>query len=336
MKNFHIKIQGSGLPAHLALLKYHKYNKINWNYADTEFTLPMSSTLDFIPFMQDSINFSWSDLKLFNGNLKTGVNKVNFNNKSFDSNFKPPFVALHFDSLSMSKYLYSKCKYNSTKKSDILIDASKPVDMSNYLTLNHVPTNCAIGYKYKEEYASTKTKLEATEHGWIQTIPTAKYVYVYYIFNSDINNPQDIADSLPLRNYNYELINFSSYYLQNPFLENHLKLGLNTFFIEPFDATSLSGNLRLLDLFTDVQNKHMKHSDALYYYFDYIKEAMEVLMLHYVSDVPFKSEFWRNAKDKAEDYLINTGIKKRDISNFYSKEGYKKLYKNLNVSNYIQ
>jgi hypothetical protein len=336
MKNFNIKIQGSGLPAHLALLKYHKNNKINWNYVDTNFTLPMSSTLDFIPFMQDSIDFSWSDLKHFNGNLKTGVTKINFNNNTFESNFKPPFVALHFDSLSMSKYLFNKCKYIPSTKADIVIDADKPNDMSNYINIKHVPTNCAIGYKYKDKNAFTKTKIEAAKHGWIQTIPTRDYVYVNYIFNSDINNPQDIANSLPLRNYNYQLTKFSSYYTQNPFLENKLKLGLNSFFIEPFDATSLSGNLRLLDLFTDYQNKHIKHSDALYYYFDYIKEIMEVLMLHYVSEVPYKTEFWRHAKDKAEDYLLNTGIKKRDISNFYSKEGYEKLYKNLNVFSYIQ
>lgn len=336
MKNLHIEIQGSGLPAHLALLKYHKNNKINWNCVDTNFTLPMSSTLDFIPFMQDSIDFNWSDLELFNGNLKTGVEKINYNNNIFQSNFKPPFVALHFDSLSMSKYLYDMCKYDTTNKSDILIDASKPVDISSYINIKHVPTNCAIGYKYKEKFLSNRTKLEAAEHGWIQTIPTADYVYVNYVFNSDINNPQEIANSLPLRNYNYELINFSSYYLQNPFLDNQLKLGLSSFFIEPFDATSLSGNLRLLDLFTDIHNKYLKHDEALYLYFDYIKEAIEVLMLHYVSEVPFKSEFWKQAKDKAEDYLTNTGIKKRDVSNFYSKEGYKKLYKNLNVFNYIR
>jgi hypothetical protein len=336
MKNLHIQILGNGLPSHLSLVKFYKNNKINWDYVESNFELPMSSTLDLIPFLKEGINFDWSDLNLINGSLKTGVQKRNYNNKVFNSNFHAPYVALHFDTLSMCKYLYDQCGYTKTKKSDIIINTSKPETFETYKLLNHVPTNCGVGYKIKEKHNITHTTIEAVEHGWLQTIPTKDYIYVYYIFNSDLNTPQEIANSLPLRNYNYQVINFSSYYYQDPFLDQELKLGLNSFFIEPFDATSISGNIRLLDLYTEIKNNFIKKDEGLYLYYDYIKEAMEVLMLHYVSDVPYKSKFWQEAKDKAVDYLTNTGVKKRDVSNFYTKEGYNKLYKNLNVFNYIQ
>ena len=59
-------------------------------------------------------------------------------------------------------------------------------------------------------------------------------------------------------------------------------------------------------------------------------------MMHYISDVPFNTEFWKLAKEKAEDYFLIKGLTKRDVSNFYSDKGYEMLYKNLGISSYIQ
>ena len=48
-----IEIIGNGISAHLAALKYIE-NPLKWNRQDDYFTLPMSSTLDLIPFLKDS------------------------------------------------------------------------------------------------------------------------------------------------------------------------------------------------------------------------------------------------------------------------------------------
>jgi hypothetical protein len=336
MDSMDIEIIGNGLPAHLALSKIYKNNNIKWDYEESNFELPMSSTLDLIPFLMDNIKFEWTDLENFNGNIKTGVKKVNFNNNTFYSNFQAPYVALHFDTLSMSNYLYNRCNYTPTNDSIFTINTNKPSSFDTYKLLEHVPTNCAVGYKFKENNSITHTTIEASEFGWIQTIPTKDYLYVYYIFNKDINSPEEIADTLPLKNYPYKIIDFDSFYYQDPFQEKELKLGLNCFFIEPFDATSISGNLRILDLYDDLSKKLISKDYALYLYYDYIKECMEVLMMHYISDVPFDTEFWKLAKEKAEDYFNSKGLTKRDVSNFYSEKGYEKLYKNLGISSYIQ
>lgn len=332
-----IQILGQGISAHLALIKFYRNNEINWERKNDNFTLPMSSTLDLIPFIQDTFNINYSDLPKFNSIVKTGVRKTNFNNNDFYSNFSMPYNALHFDSKSFNNYIYENIDFTETNKTDFVIDATKPKDLTDYKIIEHIPVNSAVGIKIKNKTKRNYTHILAVNYGWLQIIPTLEYVYIYYIYNNKINKTEQIENELSMFNSKeYHHINFDSYYMQNPFKDNYLHLGLNSFFIEPFDATSLSGNLRLLDLADDLINKTIKKDYALFLYQDYIKESIEILMLHYVSKVKYKTEFWKNANEQATDYLLNKGHKLRNPSNFYSESGFKKLYSNLGLFNYIQ
>jgi len=330
-----IKIIGNGISAHLAALKYIK-NPLKWDRQDDYFTLPMSSTLDLIPFLKDSIDIEYKDFPDFNAIPKTGVRKTNFGCNDFYSNFTAPYVAMHFDSWSFNNYIYKNLNIKEAKDTDYIIQTKKPV-VDNSYNLITVPVNAAIGIRIPNKSKRTYTHLVAEEHGWVQIIPTYNYIYMYYVYNKNITSTEEIKDYFKVFKQDYfHAMDFNSYYKKDPFQDNYLHLGLNAFFIEPFDATSLSGALRLLDLSQDIMNKTIKKDHALFLYNDYIKEALEVLMLHYVSRVPFNSEFWNRANDIATDYLINNKHVIREPSNFYSKEGFNRLYKKLGLSSYIQ
>ncbi len=181
-----IEIIGNGISAHLAALKYIE-NPLKWNRQDDYFTLPMSSTLDLIPFLKDSIDIEYKDFPNFNAIVKTGVRKTNFGCNDFYSNFTAPYVAMHFDSWSFNNYIYKNLDIKETKDIDYTIQTKKPV-VDNSYNIIKVPVNAAIGIRIPNKSKRTYTHLVAEEHGWVQIIPTYNYIYMYYVYNKNITS----------------------------------------------------------------------------------------------------------------------------------------------------
>ena len=342
MNTVHIK--GDGLAGMLAVNLFSKDYNVTCSNEAKPFDVGISNTLGLMRQLNGINNFSYQDIDSFNGHLKTGVSKEGFGNNKYFMSFSPPEVSVHFNSVDFINYLKSinKVQYDNGDNADIVIDCSgKPNLDKNYKSVK-LPVNTVLGYSYNWLYPTFNyTRLIASKHGYISMIPTKYKCFVSYIYNNKITNEETIAKELEIEEYN--IFNFDSYYHTNPFKE--YTNGNKAFFLEPFEATSVDGYLKINELIYNIEKFGLKKQDANDEYLYYIQEAIEVVMMHYLAGSKYNTDFWYYAKEISEHFFKNKAsnnfmnrllkIDKPYIetqpSYFYTDKGWEYNITNLNV-----
>jgi hypothetical protein len=267
-------------------------------------------------------HIGYQDVKQFNAHHKTGVMKTGFNKDYFQS-FDLANISCQFNSLDLINYLKthnSNIKYSNIDRnkidSDYILDTSgKPKLDTNYEIIKDIPVNTALGIKIAWDRPNFDyTSINARPNGYISCIPTGNYLFVTYIFNSEISNNSEILQDLQLFltqskiSYNvldYKLLNFDNYYRKETKENNTFYSGNSAFFIEPFEATSLSGILRLNAFALEFINKTVPNYPTQDY-LSYIKECTEMILIHYLSGSVYDTPFWSMAKEKATNYFATS------------------------------
>lgn len=282
----------------------------------------ISATLDFYLYMNYMNHIGYQDVKEFNAHHKTGVMKTGFNKDYFQS-FDLANISCQFNSLDLINYLKtqnSNIKYSNIDRnkidSDYILDTSgKPKLDTNYEIIKDIPVNTALGIKIAWDRPNFDyTSINARPNGYISCIPTGNYLFVTYIFNNEISNDSEILQDLQLFltqskiSYNvldYKLLKFNNYYRKQTKENNIFYSGNSAFFIEPFEATSLSGILRLNAFALEFINKTVPVYPSEDY-LSYIKECIEMILIHYLSGSVYDTPFWSMAKEKATNYFATS------------------------------
>jgi hypothetical protein len=314
-----ITVVGDGLAGMMAInLLNHKSNLEVVCYTNNSpaQNVGISATLDFYLYMKYINNIDYSEISKFKAHHKTGVSKENFNVDYFQS-FDLANISCHFNSLDVINYLKSintNIKYVDKIDSDYtLITTGKPeLNDKNYTKIENIPVDRALGIKIRWKYPNFEhTRIIARPYGWISLMPTKEFMFVTYMYNNIINTHFDIlkdlkefleTEKMEHDLENYQIITFDNYYRKSTFENKTFYSGNAAFFIEPFEATSLSGTLRLNAYALDYLEK-LELNYPHYQFNEYITECIETVLMHYLSGSIYDTEFWQIAEKKATKYF---------------------------------
>jgi tryptophan 7-halogenase len=103
-----------------------------------------------------------------------------------------------------------------------------------------------IQYEDKDTEMRPYTRAQAVDHGWIWTIPTQARMGSGLIFNKNITDVEEAKDYLyeywggRLPKENMRVIDWTPYYLEDPWKDNVVCIGMSSGFIEPLESTGLA------------------------------------------------------------------------------------------------
>jgi len=295
-------------------------NKIRWYYNSKIKPVRVGEgTLTDIPQLFTALGFSTEELIEINATFKMGLFKSGWSKNDFYDEFKLGHPGIHMSAVDLQENFFSKLASHPNVvevvdedvcvtdfNSDYTIDCSgTPKVFDNSFVETNIPVNNA----YVTQCNWGKKRMEfsltiARPYGWVFGIPLQNRVSIGYLFNENFNNLEDIKEDVkyiferfdlyPTKETNH--IKFNNYYRKENFNNNYCFSGNKSFFLEPLEATSLSCSLEIAgillqeDLSPLVKNSHYKNL---------LKQAENVIMLHYLSTNNFKTDFWKYARDKA-------------------------------------
>lgn len=103
-----------------------------------------------------------------------------------------------------------------------------------------------ISYEDIDKEMRPYTKAHAVDHGWLWTIPTQSRMGSGIIFNKSVTDPEEAKDFFV--NYwggriskdKLRVIDWTPYYLEDPWRGNVVNIGMSAGFIEPLESTGLA------------------------------------------------------------------------------------------------
>lgn len=189
-------------------------------------------------------------------------------------------------------------------QADIFIDASgmaKVLSKSNQtfcnindILLNNSAWTCQVGYKENEKVPNY-TNAKAHEYGWVWTIPLADRYGTGWVYSNN-HCDKDTAEKkfkehLEHRhnttNVDLKHISFIPGYLEQPWQNNCVNIGLSSGFIEPLEATNIHmivGQSIAFVRYWQLEQNEIKRQQYNSSMVDMWKQAIEVVRLHYVTD----------------------------------------------------
>ena len=268
-------------------------------------------------FLGVHFDFSKDDLKKINGSKKFGIQKNNWGPKNYFHSFLFGNYAIHMDSKDFQKWFLNKLSKEititersiddiNTISGDYIIDCRGKYKKDEIENIESIAVNASYVtqcYWDKPEFEHTLTI--ARPYGWVFGVPLQKRCSIGYLFNSDINNVEDVKEDVKeiFKEFNLNpskktnLINFKSYYRKNNFNGNIFYNGNSSFFTEPLEATTLHMQLITADLIrrSIVHGSHI-NKDLQEDYEANIKEQCVMIALHYIKNQNFTTKFWKNAE----------------------------------------
>jgi len=270
---------------------------------------------------------TWRDAD-WDQTVKTGISYEGWGGNDWFHDFGINKVAIHLnpkkfcDDMSRHfKCIPKKVGYNID--ADFIYDcggspfsgrecSSQSID--SYITLQN-PLNRVLLAEtdpYSRVYCTTDSV--ATKDGWCFHIPLQSRTSVGYMFNSDITTDEEALDNFAEQFGEHKLIgyrSFHNYCAKNPVLEGRIFLNGNKyFFIEPLEATSITGYM----VWADRTLRYIMRGDNLKDIVEInqrdIQENANFLLYHYAHGSKYDTPFWDYAKslykpDKVFDNIID-------------------------------
>lgn len=326
-----ITVIGKGLAGSLAASHFHKYlpgYEIEWIFdpkIETQ-SVGEGSVLTLPTLLFNSFGFSFSrDLPSIDGTIKTGLYKKNWNNESgFFHDFPAPSVAIHINAKKLQQFIMNKLEKKISIKemniknhdgidSDFIVDCRGTPDINreDFCESHAVVNSVYINQCYWDFPRFNYSLTIARPYGWVFGIPLTNRCSVGYLYNSQINNLDEIKEDINNIFDEFKLqpsedtnsFNFNSYYRKNNFSQRSAYNGNASFFIEPLEALSTGIidyiNRNIFDIIVGNFTYYQANQNV----FTNIIESENVIMLHYLNQCVFDTEFWNFAKERARECL---------------------------------
>jgi Tryptophan halogenase len=275
--------------------------------------------------LDEDLDFNVVELQDIFGTPKLGIRKINWGqkNKDFTHTFPGSMHGYHFNAVLLQDYIIQKLTTNSKIKlknfhvnnlndldSDYIIDCSgKPNDFSGYEIREEIPVNAVLVTQcYWEGLRFTQTLTIARPYGWVFGIPLLNRCAIGYLYNKDINTLEEVEKDVknvfeqfnlkPSQDINK--FHFNNYIKKENHSDRITYNGNSSFFLEPLEATSLSTVVLINKHALRIFEKNLPAFDANFHYKNELNNISNMIMCHYFAGSTFNTEFWTQAKLKAE------------------------------------
>ena len=297
-------------------------------------------------FLSVVYNFNEEDLIKCKGTKKFGIQKNNWGPKDYFHPFLFANYAFHLDSKEFQKLILSKLSKVITVKeqsidnikdikSDYIIDCSGKYEDSEVNFMDSIPVNASYVtqcFWNKPEFEHTLTI--ARPYGWVFGVPLQDRCSIGYLFNSSINNIDDIKEDVKevFKEFNLtpsektNLINFKSYYRKNNFNGNVFYNGNASFFTEPLEATTFEMQINtafmiktIIEQGTTSARQVQEHWESV------LKSQVAMINLHYLNNKNYNTDFWKEASKNAKDLIRSVALDddfRQVISSSFSYDSY--------------
>lgn len=288
------------------------------------------STLVLPHLLTKWIGYSHSDIYEVGGTPKLGILKENWSgNGSFYHDFGPATsTALHFNARKLQEYIIKKLKNkvrfiekNVTSHNDI--DADFVIDCrgtpkdndDNLIECDYIPVNSAyVNQCYWDGPKYFHTLTIARPYGWVFGVPLQNRMSIGYLYNSEINDKNQILEDVENIYNTYGLkpsmdkinINFKSYVRKRNFDGRVIYNGNASFFLEPIEATSTQFMIDVIFLGLSYIRGESTEDEVNSKYDRYVQAHSTVIMQHYLPGSKFKNEFWKTASNHAKELMSST------------------------------
>jgi tryptophan 7-halogenase len=211
---------------------------------------------------------------------------------------------------------YIKLKNNKKIKSDLYINCTGWKNIFKYkdkkqLLNNRLMCDTAVAahvsYNDKQKEQHNYVVSEAVESGWIWKIPVQSRIGSGFVFNRSITKVED-AKNYFIKYWNnritkdkIKVLDWTPFYLKNPWQNNVVNIGLSSGFLEPLESTGIAIIMRSIFNLTkrictsfytkndiDVYNKTM---EIMY------EDCIDFVSMHYCNSKR-KEKFWKKANKK--------------------------------------
>jgi tryptophan halogenase len=148
---------------------------------------------------------------------------------------------------------------------------------------------------------------DAVEHGWIWNIPIQTRIGSGMVFNRDITNIEDAKDYFVnywkgrVKKEDLRVIDWSPFYVPEPWKGNVISIGLSAGFIEPLESTSIALTMEGIFQFTQkIQDGFVRTLDKEIYNKTmemFYEETIDFVVMHY-DDSHKHGKFWDYVRGK--------------------------------------
>lgn len=274
----------------------------------------------------ENLNFTITELETIYGTLKGGIKKFNWGKvqKEFIHPFPGNVHGYHFNAVKLQELIIDKLKKHPRVKfkeqnveedsvdSDFVMNCSGAPKESDdrFEYSNYIPVNSAyVTQCYWEGVKFEYTLTIARPYGWVFGIPLLNRCSIGYMFNSTINNVDEVKEDVkhvfeqfkltPSQDTNF--LRFNNYYRKQNSTGRCFYNGNASFFLEPLEATSIS----FMNQITKTAHEHWYNKKTLEVandeYLQSIKHIENVIMLHYAAGSTFNTDFWSFAQQRGRD-----------------------------------
>lgn len=236
--------------------------------------------------------------------------------------FPPNIVGYHFNAVMLQDFIIEKLQQNNRIElinsnithdnidADYIIDCSgKPNNFDNFYIAESIPVNSVfVTQCYWEGIKFQYTLAIARPYGWVFGIPLINRCSIGYMYNNQINTLEEVKEDVKIIFNEYNLIpsnttnafSFNNYYRKQNYTERACYNGNASFFLEPLEATSINfmlrNNYRVHDIFSEVIDIHFANE----MYIKEINQIKNIIMLHYMNNTNYNTEFWKQSSNKAK------------------------------------
>lgn len=176
------------------------------------------------------------------------------------------------------------------------------VDYKEYLPLD---TGLAFMLPVKENLPPY-TELIAMDAGWVFNIPLQHRTGAGYLYSSKYISEEDAIKEIKNKYGDVQIIkkfNFNAGHYKESWIKNCIAIGLSSGFLEPMEATTMHGTIRMLYKFVDTIDLE-NYSDQDITYFNnhlhsFYADCRDFIAIHYITnreDTPFWKNFLQDNK----------------------------------------
>lgn len=280
-------------------------------------------------FLSVIYNFNEEDLIKCKGTKKFGIQKNNWGPKDYFHPFLFANYAFHLDSKEFQKLILSKLSKVITVKeqsidnikdikSDYIIDCRGKYEDSEVNFIDSIPVNASYVtqcFWNKPEFEHTLTI--ARPYGWVFGVPLQDRCSIGYLFNSSINNVEEVKEDVKevFKEFNLNpsektnLINFKSYYRKNNFNGNIFYNGNASFFTEPLEATTFEMQLTTAFMIAEaIKHGTSSNKQLQTHWEEEIKKQIVMINLHYLNNKNYNTDFWKEASKNANSLIRDVAL----------------------------
>lgn len=317
-----ITVVGRGTVGCLSVMYFlHRTNyAIDWVY-DPEIepaAVGEGTTLVVPTTLWEDGRISNNELQQVNTTPKIGIMKRNWGTgEQYLHPFPAGRVGIHFNAVEFQKWMFEHFSgnrrittreetvdYNGDIDSDfVMYCTGSPRIGTDHQLINNIPVNACVVNQCPWDFAKFNyTVTYAMRHGWVFGIPLQNRCAIGYLYNSDINTPEDLQPEIDELLKEFGLtpnvtrhLKFNNYSRRINFTDRVSYNGNASFFLEPLEATStgmaVGINQASSSIWTSKVSPELINTD----YLNKINEIETMIALHYYAGSVYDTKFWNYA-----------------------------------------